>query len=106
MSQPQARHLVEEEEEGEAAKLAGHARWLVQEKAQAGQMVAPAGRAQVEASSTTNRPSEPQSSKRHLSHFNRVSVKPCQYPANHTQKGFSSDDRGVEGKLASENIAV
>ena len=44
MSQPQARHLVEEEEEGEAAKLAGHARWLVQEKAQAGQMVAPGGR--------------------------------------------------------------
>ena len=44
MSQPLARHLVEEEEEGEAAKLAGHARWLVQEKAQAGQMVAPAGR--------------------------------------------------------------
>ena len=44
MSQPQARHLVEEEEEGEAAKLAGHARWLVQEKAQAGQLLAPAGR--------------------------------------------------------------
>ena len=110
MSQPQARHLVEEEEEGEAAKLAGHARWLVQEKAQAGQMVAPGGRelgrAQVKASSTTNRPSEPQSSKRHPSHFNTVSVKPCQYPANHRRKHFSSDDRGVEGKLAPENIAV
>ena len=101
MSQPQARHLVEEEEE--AAKLAGHARWLVA-GAGAGQMVGAGTRASR--SQSTNRPSEAQSSRRHLSHFNRVSDKrkAGKQPASHLP--FSSDERGVEGMLAPENIAA
>ena len=70
----------------------------------AGQMVGAGTRASR--SQSTNRPSEAQSSRRHLSHFNRVSDKrkAGKHPASHLP--FSSDERGVEGMLAPENIAA
>ena len=80
MSQPQARHLVQEEEE--AAKLAGHARCPAGKgpgQADGGSWWALAGRAQVEAGSSVG---ASVFEKAPRSHFNRVSVKLCQYPAD------------------------